>query len=234
MKKTVRMNVTETEDTITITPYADCNVTGSCTILDNNVVDNGATATVVTPVDSEKTITVNSQATASCTNGTASACACATTKSTIVEAKKKPKFYIAVCDKTFYIGKKGEMKRLYEPDENCKTSEYNDTVYDERLIGDKFVGDPKLAMLMAAIENKKDTYNPEIRHEFFNSLKFNKHHNVYVYDRYLTLRTKSTAKPIHMERFERGEYELILEHGEVQLLSTNVETIDLDAVKKEY
>lgn len=238
MKKNVKMNVIETDDTITIMPCSD--VTGSCTILNENKVDNGATMTITTNTPAKWTVNseVDAKAIATVSDKTTpipeSLVYCSTSnEASTLASKKKSKFYIAVCDKTYYVGKKNQMKRLYKVDENFKKTEYNDTDYDERIIGHKFVSDPKLAMLMATIEDKKDTYKENVRKDFFNSLKFDKTHNVYVYDRYLTLRTRREAKQVHLERFDNGEYELILEHGEVQLLSTNVETIDLEAVKKE-
>lgn len=156
--------------------------------------------------------------------------------------KNDNKFYIAVDDITHLIGKKDHMKRLYANyQEDILMSDLTEkekaTVkpddYDIRILTEKFVNNPLTAILNVVYTDPNDSCNPDVQNAFWKRLYFNAKNNCYIFDEYVTLGTHLPPKPIHWERYRKGEYELILIRHEIQVLSTNLESIPLADIKSQ-
>lgn len=152
------------------------------------------------------------------------------------------KFYNAVDDVTHYIGTKNSMQRLWanadkeiflsdltkEELKNWKFPEY-----DFRIFGEKFVDNKVTAILNVVYFDHNVSNNPEVQFDFFKRLKFNPETNCYIFDEYLTTGLHLPPKQIHWEQFQKGKFKLELVRHEIQIFSTNIENIPLDAIKAE-
>ena len=122
-------------------------------------------------------------------------------------------FYVAVDDMTFYVGFKDNMNRLHK----------NNSEYDERVFSDKFVSDPKVALInLIYAGDSKSSNDPKCRKNFFDHLKFNNETNCYEIDEYCTIGTLSPLKDSQAKKFARGEFEAIKIHHEMQVMRTTL------------
>lgn len=168
------------------------------------------------------------------------------------------KFYFGVDDVTEFYGTKDNLVRLwhnydrvahaieFQPgtvDSNgnrvtwttITPIEYADgtkpTEYDYRNFSRKFYKSPIEALINAVYSDSNLTMNPKIRKNFFENLQFDPETNCFIFYEYETINSMLPPKPVHMERFNNGVYELYVYKHEIQVLSSNVEKLDLAEIK---
>lgn len=164
------------------------------------------------------------------------------------------KFYFGVDDVTEYFGTNNNLTRIwhnYERNvtaiginrvpsddgvrrfgftENKITDGSKQTEYDYRNFSRKFYKTPKEALINAVYRDSNLTTDPEIRKRFFSNLKFNSDTKCFEYYDYVTTGTGLYPKKIHMERFLNGDYNLYVDKHEIQILSSNIENVNLNEI----
>ncbi len=102
-----------------------------------------------------------------------------------------------------------------------------------RYFSDKFFKDPMKALLSVCMYSPKEWYDKKMLEYFYRTVIFNAKTNTYIFNRFSTIGTGLPPKDWHYEKFFNGEFRFNLDHIEVQLLSTNLETVDLKNAKFE-
>jgi hypothetical protein len=140
------------------------------------------------------------------------------------------KYYFAVDDQTYLKAKVVNGKvEFYEDDSVVRIPGAN---HDFRVISEKFVDDPGLALINILIPDHQESNILEKRDKVLSEITYVKDEDCFVWYEYLTLGTMKWPKPCQMEKFENGEYEFFVTKHEVQILTSNLVDIDLNTITK--
>lgn len=147
---------------------------------------------------------------------------------TIEARRKMSKHYIAVADVQEFIGYsweeiKAELGQDFDP---SKPYDGPKTSHSFRWFGDKFVKDPLMAIFDTAYP-QQDWYDKKVSDYFISGLRYDPESKVYVFNSFTTIGLGLEPKDWHYEKFFKGEDEFALNywHYDIQLLSTEVETL---------
>lgn len=158
-----------------------------------------------------------------------------------VESEKK--YFIAVDDVTYYIGKKDEMERMYADFYNGRLFKDVDKKYwkthylkpfDDRHFSEKFVDSPLKAFLNAIFVLHDDSYDPSNIDFVLQNTTYDPDTKCYVFNEYLTTGAMLHPKTSHWQKFNNKQYELVLARHEVSVMTTNIETFDLEKAKRAW
>lgn len=132
---------------------------------------------------------------------------------------EEKKFYFAVNDQTYFKAKMINGKIEFVEDEDFTKNKYG---FNNRVITERFVNDPKLAVINAIIPNHRESNDPEKREYIKNNIKYNKEEKCWIFDEYLTLGTEQWPKACQMEKFLAGEYTFNVIRHEIQVLTSEI------------
>jgi len=129
------------------------------------------------------------------------------------------KFYFAVDDQTYLKATVVNGKVEFVEDEDFSKNKYG---FNNRVITERFVNDPKLAVINVILPNHRESNDPEKRDYIKNNIKYNKEAKCWVFDEYLTLGTEQWPKACQMEKFLEGEYTFNVIRHEIQVLTSEI------------
>lgn len=129
------------------------------------------------------------------------------------------KFYFAVDDQTYLKATVVNGKVEFVEDEDFPKNKYG---FNNRVITERFVNDPKLAVFNVILPNHSESNDPKKREYIKNNIKYNKEENCWVFDEYLTIGTERWPKDCQMEKFLAGEYTFNVIRHEIQVLTSEI------------
>ena len=141
----------------------------------------------------------------------------------------KEKYYLGVADQyeRYDISYNDILNTFGSLDKPVSSSkELADNLKEENLINfTKFLKDPLMALMDAAGCKHEEYYSESKRNEFLNNVIYDPETKIYIYNRFSTSRGWNPLKEEHWKRFKDNDFIVNYIRTEIQILSTEVETV---------